>query len=88
MAPAGEEYYEMTYAATENGRMEAETFSNYFTRSFIRNIHPEMPAVLICDCHAYHICVGLTENARKENVILKFPPHASHVIQPMDRKRF
>jgi hypothetical protein len=27
--------------------------------------------------------VGLTENARHENVILKLPPHTSHVLQPM-----
>jgi hypothetical protein len=49
MAPAGEEYPEMTYAATKIGWMEAETFSNYFTSDFIQNIHPERSAVLICD---------------------------------------
>jgi hypothetical protein len=65
--------------------MEAETFSHFFTRSFIRNIHPGRPAVLICDGHISHSGVGLTENARKENVvILKLPSHRSHVLQPMD----
>jgi hypothetical protein len=85
MAPAGEEYPEMTYAATKNGWMEAKTVSNYFTRSFIRNIHPERPSVLICDRHTSYIGVGLIENARKENVvILKLPPYTNHVLQPMD----
>jgi hypothetical protein len=72
------------HAATKNDWMEAETFSNYFTKSFIGNIHPERPAVLICDGHTFHIGVGLNENARKENVIiLKLPPHTSHVLQPI-----
>jgi hypothetical protein len=47
----------MTYAATKNGWMEAETFSNYFTGSFIRIIQPKKPAVLICDGHPYQIGV-------------------------------
>jgi hypothetical protein len=68
--------------------VEAETFSNYFTRSLIGNIHPERPVVLICDGHTSHSGVGLIENARKENVILKFPPHNSHVLQPMDLRIF
>jgi hypothetical protein len=39
----------------------------------------------MCDRHTSHIGVGLIENARKENVvILKLPPHTSHVLQPMD----
>jgi len=64
--------------------MEAETFSNYVMKSFIGNIYPERPAVWICDGHVSHIGVELLENARKENVvILKLPPHTSHVLQPM-----
>jgi hypothetical protein len=47
MAPVGEEYPEMSHAVTKNGWMEAETFSNYLIRSFIQNIHPDRPAVLI-----------------------------------------
>ena len=41
---------------------ETENFSNYFTRSSILNIHPESPAVLICDGHTSHNGVGLVEN--------------------------
>jgi hypothetical protein len=80
----------MIYVATENGWMDAETYSDYFTGSIIPNIHPERPAVLICDCHTSHIGVGLTENARKENVvvILKLPSDTSHVLQPMDLSIF
>ena len=85
MEAAGEEYPEMTCAVTKIRWMEEETFSNYSLRSFIWNIHPERPAVLICDGRTSHIGVGLIENGRKENVvILKLPPHTSHVLQPMD----
>jgi hypothetical protein len=48
--------------------MEAETFSDYFTRSFIRNIHPDRTAVLIYDGNTSHIGVGLTEE-KQENKI-------------------
>jgi hypothetical protein len=34
MAPVGEEYHGITYAATKSGWMAAETFSNCFTRNF------------------------------------------------------
>jgi hypothetical protein len=65
--------------------MEAETFSDYFTKSFIRSIHLESPAALICDGHTSHSGVGLIDNARKRKVvILKLPPHTNHVLQPMD----
>jgi hypothetical protein len=89
MTPAGEKYPKMTYAATINGWMEAETFSNYFTGSFIRNIDPERPAILTCDGHTSHTGVGLAEKATKENVvILKLPPQTSHVLQSMDLSIF
>ena len=62
----------------------ASTFQN-----FVRNIHPERPAVLFCDGHTSHIGVGLTENAKKENVVIsKLSPHTSHVLQPMDLSVF
>ncbi|KAF2901109.1 hypothetical protein ILUMI_05077 [Ignelater luminosus] len=37
------------------GWMEAETFSNFFTNSFTKNIHPERPAVLVYDGHVSHL---------------------------------
>jgi hypothetical protein len=46
--------------------MGAETFSNYSTRSFMRNIDTEMPAVVICDGHTSDNGVGLIEKAEKK----------------------
>ena len=48
------------------------------------NIHPERTVVLIYDGNTSHISVRLTEEARKENVILKLLPHASHVLYLMN----
>jgi len=59
-------------------KMDAHTFNNYFTISFIRNIHLEVTAVLTYGGNTSHIGVGLTKKPRKESLILKFAPHASH----------
>jgi hypothetical protein len=61
------------------------TLVKNFTGSFIQNIHPERTAVSICDGATTHIGVGLTEKERKEHLILKLPPHASHFLQPTNR---
>ena len=48
-----------------------------------------MPVVLTYDGNNSHIDVGLIQKARKGNVIiLKLPPHNSHVLQPMDLSVF
>lgn len=70
MAAAGKQYPGITFTVIENGWMERETFNNYFTKNFIRNIHPEKPRVLIYDGHNSHIGVLLVEKARKENTVI------------------
>lgn len=85
MAKTDEEFSGITYAATENGWMNSETFSNYFQRSFLPAIGKHRPAVLIYDGHSSHVSLEIIELAMKENVIiLKLPPHTSHLLQPMD----
>jgi hypothetical protein len=70
MAAAWQQYLGITCAAIENGWMEGETFNNYFTRNFIRNVHPGRPCVLIYGGHNSHIGVLLVEKARKENIVI------------------
>lgn len=89
MSPDPTAFEGTTYAATKNGWMEAETFTNYFTKNFLQNIQAERPAVLIYDGHASHIGLPLVQKARDENItILKLPPHTSHVLQPLDLSVF
>lgn len=89
MAKDGVEFPEMTYAATENGWMDSATFANYFEKSFLPAVEARQPVVLIYDGHSSHISLGLVEKATMENVvILKLPPHTSHLLQPMDLSVF
>lgn len=85
MAASNEEFTGMTYAATKNGWMELETFRNYFEKSFLNIIGAKRPVLLIYDGHSSHIDLKLVQKACEENVIiLKLPPHTSHVLQPLD----
>jgi hypothetical protein len=79
-AAAGKQYPGIIYAAIQNGWMEGETFSNQFTRNFIRIMHLQRPGMLIYDGHSYHSSVLLVEKARNENtVILKLQTNTIYV---------
>ncbi|XP_065085084.1 jerky protein homolog-like [Ochlerotatus camptorhynchus] len=83
------EYPGMSYAATPNGWMDTETFTNYFRSTFLKSIPKTRPVVLIYDGHSSHTSLELVEQALQENVvILKLPPHTSHLLQPMDLSVF
>lgn len=80
-----EEYPGISYGATKNGWMEAEIFFNYFVNNLLKHVNKERPIVIIYDGHSSHISIKLVEKARQENIILlKLPPHTSHILQPMD----
>lgn len=84
-AKSSDEFPGMSYAATQNGWMETTTFENYFDRVFLKAIPKARPVVLIYDGHSSHTSLKLIEKALKEQVIiLKLPPHTSHLLQPMD----
>lgn len=79
------EYPGTSYAATKNGWMEVEVFENYLQNTFVKNIGPERPVLLIYDGHSTHISIKIIEMALAEQiVILKLPPHSSHLLQPLD----
>nr|CAD7203179.1 unnamed protein product [Timema douglasi] len=44
----------------------------------------ERPVLLINDGHSTRVGLQLIEIARKENIIVKLPPHSSHLLQPLD----
>lgn len=89
MASKEDEFPGLAYAATPNGWMDTETFTNYFERQFLKVIPKERPVVLIYDGHSSHTSLKLIETAMQEKVvILKLPPHTSHLLQPMDLSVF
>jgi DDE superfamily endonuclease/helix-turn-helix, Psq domain len=76
---------DMTYAPTKNGWMETETFLKYLETSFIPNAVTARPLLLIYDGHSTHINDRVIELAVKNDIIiLKLPPHSSHLLQPLD----
>lgn len=89
LADKDQEYPGMSYAATPNGWMDTETFISYFRSTFLKSIPKTRPVVLIYDGHSSHTSLPLVEEAMRENVvILKLPPHTSHLLQPMDLSVF
>ena len=63
--------------------METETFAAWFNHfaDFVK----ERPLILLFDSHLTHISISLIKRALNENIIIvKFPPHVTDVLQPLD----
>ena len=71
------------YGRSDNGWMTTEIFALWF-ENFCEMI-TERPLLLIYDGHLTHISLQLLHKAKEENVhIIKFPPHVTDVLQPLD----
>lgn len=58
-----------------------------FIQHFIKNVRPskESPALLVLDNHSSHLSVPTLDLAKENGVVmLSFPPHCSHKLQPLD----
>ena len=63
--------------------METDTFAQWFFM-FVELVK-ERPLLLLYDGHLTHISIPVIRKALEENVIiLKFPPHVTNVLQPLD----
>jgi len=61
----------------------------WFEETFLPNIGPDRPQVLILDGHDSHNFVELIELAIANNIeIVELPAHSSHWLQPCDRTVF
>lgn len=76
--------------AHPSGWMTSDNFLQ-FIKHFANHVKPtqEKKVLLLLDNHISHISID-TLNFAKENgiVILSFPPHCSHKLQPLDRTVF
>ncbi|XP_031334629.1 uncharacterized protein LOC116164573 [Photinus pyralis] len=73
-------------AANESGWMNTEVFFEWF-KKFIQfsNAKKDYPVLLLFDGHASHTKnLEVIDLARENGVILCFPPHCSHKLQPLD----
>ena len=63
--------------------METETFAAWF--SYFADFVKERPLLLLFDGHLTHISISVIKKALDENIIIvKFPPHVTDVLQPLD----
>nr|XP_039252971.1 jerky protein homolog-like [Styela clava] len=73
--------------ANKSGWINSEIFLSWM-KHFVKhaNCTPSTPALLLMDNHKSHITID-SLNYAKENglVLLTFPPHCSHKLQPLDR---
>ena len=62
--------------------METSTFVSWFN-VFLEMVK-EQPLLLLYDGHLTHISILVIKAALEQDVTLKFPPHVTDVLQPLD----
>ena len=63
--------------------METDVFSEWFVK--FANLVKERPLLLLFDGHMSHVSIDVIKLALSERIfILKFPPHVTDVLQPLD----
>ncbi|XP_052749770.1 uncharacterized protein LOC128200420 [Galleria mellonella] len=58
-----------------------------FIQHFIRHVRPskDTPILLLLDNHSSHLCVKTLDLAKQNGIVmLSFPPHCTHKLQPLD----
>ena len=80
-----EKQFNASYAATETGFVNQDLYVSWFTKTFIPNIPPQRPVLLIQDSATAHISPELIETAIQNDIILFcLPGKLTHVLQPCD----
>jgi hypothetical protein len=76
--------------AHPSGWMVAEKFL-VFLQHFVTNVRPSASntILLLLDNHASHLAIEVIDYAKAHGIVLlSFPPHCSHKLQPLDRSVF
>ena len=72
---------------TENSWMTSESFYEYFTNVLHPFLVPRkitLPIVLFLDGHVFHLSLQLSSFCKENQIeICCFPPHATHILQPL-----
>lgn len=74
-------------AAHPSGWMTSENFL-MFVKHFVQHVHctAENKVLLLLDNHESHVSVDVLDYAKENGIVmLSFPPHCSHRLQPLDR---
>ncbi|XP_011696449.1 PREDICTED: uncharacterized protein LOC105455090 [Wasmannia auropunctata] len=73
--------------ANPSGWVNDEAFLLFITH-FVKHVKctPEKPILLLLDNHATHLSIAVIKYSKDNGIILlSFPPHTSHKLQPLDR---
>jgi len=82
-APAGS-----TVTVSENAFIDTAIFDQWIDH-FIANIPPARPVLLTLDNHSAHVALSVRRKCIANGIhILSFPPHSTHILQPLDAACF
>ena len=71
------------YAVSDSGWMTSKVFLEWFQK-FARSV-TQRPLLLLLDGHVSHVSMEVISTAVEKNIIIvKLPPHATDVLQPLD----
>ncbi|RXN03369.1 tigger transposable element-derived 6-like protein [Labeo rohita] len=77
-------------SANASGWMQEEDFLSFLVH-FVKHtkVSPERKVLLLLDNHSSHISVRTVDFCKGQGIVLlTFPPHCSHKLQPLDRSVF
>lgn len=77
-------------AAHPSGWVTADSFL-LFMKHFVRHVRcsKEKPCLLVLDNHSSHVAIKVIDYCSENGVVLlSFPPHTTHRLQPLDRSVF
>ena len=72
------------FGRSPNGWINTELFYGWLANHFAKLVHVR-PVVLLVDGHSSHIDIEVSKFCVENQIFLYcFPPHASHILQPLD----
>ena len=77
-------------AANNSGWMQAENFLQ-FLKHFVKFVNPsnDRSVLVLLDNHHSHLDINVLNYAKDNGIVLlSFPPHFSHKLQPLDASVF
>ena len=73
---------------SESGWMTSESFFSYIVNCLFKELTDrqiQFPVIIFLDGHSSHINLALAQFCKEKKIYLYcFPPHASHILQPLD----
>ena len=77
------------YGLSESGWMDTVFFEEWLKNHFLLYAPPARPLLLLLDGHTSHYQLDVLRIAAAEGVIIFcLPPHATHILQPLDNGAF